>query len=46
VGCTTGSGREVPQERKPAIRDDDDDDDDVQTSHWVYFIPISLSRFF
>jgi hypothetical protein len=26
VGCTTGS-REVPGERKPAIKNDDDDDD-------------------
>jgi hypothetical protein len=28
VGCTIGSRGEVPEERKPVIRDDDDDDDD------------------
>jgi hypothetical protein len=28
VGCTNGSRRKVPGERKPVIRDDDDDDDD------------------
>jgi hypothetical protein len=27
-GCTTGSRKEVPGERKLVIRDDDDDDDD------------------
>jgi len=26
VGCTTGSIGEVPEARKPVIRDDDDDD--------------------
>jgi len=38
VGCTIGSRREVPGERKPVIRDDDDDDDANCTALCIYIV--------
>jgi len=35
VGCTTGSREEVPDERKPVIRDDDNDNNFIMNFIYV-----------